>query len=696
MLRIIPDLKRGLAGALAVLLTTSTLLTPAAVFADTSQTCTPPSSTQAGVHKPVGADANTYTYNCTTGLWENAHYSYDPATGLVTAKDPVIYTYNATTGGYDYTTWVYDAPSDTYVPVTSSAVQPPAGATVVGAPAPSTSSPGSSSISNTGPGSNNTITGNGGLGGSIDNTGPDSNNTINGSNTNTFNGTDTTNALINNLLLGQASTGNAMVLGNTTGGNATSGNAQDIATAVNMLQSSSNALSGGAVTFVANIDGDVNGDLLLDPATLGTVQPSAAPALGNNNLTINNQTNATINNNINLAANSGDATVANNTTGGNATSGSAQAIANVVNLINSAVSSGHSFLGVININGNLNGDILVPPNLIDQLIASNVPTLTISNTGPNSNNAIQTNNNSNTTTVTNTNNQGITNNVNGTATSGQATVSGNTTVGNATSGSAATNITAFNLTGSNVIGANDMLVFVNVLGTWVGMIVNAPAGATAAELGGGITTNAPNGSNNNTTVNNTTNDQINNNITTSATSGNADVSNNTNGGNATSGNAKNAVNLLNVENSNLSLSGWFGILFINVFGNWNGSFGVNTAAGDAPAGGAAGAGSSSDTATIPATIQAFRFVPRTSSTAASGGTSGGGFSTAGTGTVASSVLASHNVKLSKNGAPSPQLQTAHSSYLLPLTGIVLFALYAIGDAIHTRRQSHTKTASAKS
>jgi hypothetical protein len=33
-------------------------------------------------------------------------------------------------------------------------------------------------------------------------------------------------------------------------------------------------------------------------------------------------------------------------------------------------------------------------------------------------------------------------------------------------------------------------------------------------------------------------------------------------------------------NNNLSLNGWFGLLFINVFGSWNGSFGVNTSAGD--------------------------------------------------------------------------------------------------------------------
>src|ERR1019366_1710408 len=99
------------------------------------------------------------------------------------------------------------------------------------------------------------------------------------------------------------------------------------------------------ITFVANIDGNVTGDLMLDPSTLGAIQP--ASATGQNNLDLNNQTNADINNNINLAAQSGDATVAGNTTGGDATTGSATAIANVMNVINSAINAGKSFVGVI-------------------------------------------------------------------------------------------------------------------------------------------------------------------------------------------------------------------------------------------------------------------------------------------------------------------------------------------------------------
>jgi len=109
-------------------------------------------------------------------------------------------------------------------------------------------------------------------------------------------------------------------------------------------------------------------------------------------------------------------------------------------------------------------------------------------------------------------------------------------------------------------------------------------------LGGGITSSGPNSTNatessaalNSNTTNNA-NLAITNNVNATAQSGNATVTNNTQAGNATSGNADTAMNILNLEGSNLSLSNWFGILFINVFGIWNGSFGVaptvtNTAA----------------------------------------------------------------------------------------------------------------------
>ena len=686
-MQIVSLVKRGLISTVVTILGLVPFMT-AGVAAD-SNTCTPPPA-QAGVNRPVGADAGTYTYDCDTGLWQNGYYTFNPSNDVVTPTYAVVYTYNPSTGSYDYPDWIFNAPSNSYVEVTQSTAQPPAGADVVGAPAPvtspSSSDPGSDSISNTGPGSNNTINGDGG---NISNTGPDSNNTLGGSTTNTLNDTNNNNGTVNNQITQNAGTGNSLVIGNTSAGDATTGNASDMANVVNLLQSASSALGGNAITFVANIDGNVNGDLLINPASLSAIQPATNTAPnGTNNLTVNNQSNMAINNNINLDANSGNATVANNTTGGSATSGSATAIADVVNLIDSAISSGQSFVGVININGNLNGNIEVPPDLVNQLIASNVPTDTITETGPNSNNSINPATNSSNTNVNNTNNEGINNNINASSTSGQASVTNNTSAGNATSGNATNTITAFNLTGSTVVGSNDLLVFVNVQGTWVGMIVNAPPGATAAELGGGITQSST--GNNNTTVNNTTNEQINNNITVKANSGDATVSGNTQGGNATSGNANTAVNLLNVENSDLSLAGWFGILFINVFGTWNGSFGPTTAFPDLNF----SAGNPSTGAAVPTAFPVFSFVPHSGASIGSSphysapttsiSNTGGGISG---GTLGSSILVSkHSLnKAVASTLPAPKLQSSHPSLWLPILCITGFVAYVIVERIYTVR-----------
>ncbi len=381
---------------------------------------------------------------------------------------------------------------------------------------------------------------------------------------------------MSNTIASDTATGNALVIGNTTAGSAMSGDTQSTVNIANLLQSTSTAFGPNALMFTANINGDVNGDFMFDPAAILSSNNSASNDLQINTNDANNTT-AHINNNIDVGATSGNATVADNTTGGDATSGSAQAVVNLMNLINSTVASGQSFIGTININGNLNGDILLPQGLIDQLLASS---------GPGSNNAVSTNLTANSTT-TNVVNQAVANNIQSSAVTGNASVSDNTVGGTASSGSANTGITLLNLTGSNTIGKNALLVFVNVLGKWVGMIMNAPTGTSAAELGGGIA-NTGSGSNNtasnaitsNSTTANTLNEGITNNVNVHARSGDATVANNTQGGNAKSGNANTAVNILNLEGSNLNLSDWFGVLFINVFGMWNGSFGVNTSAGD--------------------------------------------------------------------------------------------------------------------
>lgn len=666
MLKLVRTIKKSLITGFALAL----FIMPAPLtFAEDPATCMPPPSTQSGVQWPTGSDAGTFTYQCAgdyAGKWTNPYYVYDPATGSRTPLYDPNYTYDCTADQWYKTQWDYAPGQSSFVKSTVATTAPSGVAPNCPIVSP-VSDPASAAVAgNTGGASNlNALNSVGGSGSALTGT---NNTSIN----------NTTGSSMNNGIISFAGSGNALVTGNTTGGDATSGNAQAVANVINMLQSSSNVLGDpNMITFTANINGDVNGDLLLDPAHLSSVQPANSSTSLDNNVTVNNSTDASINNNISLGANSGNATVANNTSGGNATTGTADAVANVVNVLNSAVTAGKSFMGVININGNLNGDILLPPNFVDSLLASNVPRYSVNTAELNSD-----------LTVNNTANQRIDNHVSAGAASGDAKVTNNTTGGNATTGLAKTNLTVFNLTGSDVVASNDLLVFVNVLGTWYGMIMNAPAGTTAAEIAGGVTSNTVN---NTATLNNTANQRINNNIDVNARSGNAAVTGNTTGGDAASGKATASVNLVNMINNKLSLNGWFGLLFINVFGTWNGSFGVNTSAGDPVAASAGGDDKSSGVGG-----PMFRFVPFS---AVAGGSNkshnapvqatGSGSNTSsatGSGTVLAAKTTKNAPNSSDSGSFDAPKESAFNRFALPIIGSSLaFAILLLGER---KRFSH--------
>lgn len=487
-----------------------------------------------GSASPTGADSNTYKDNG-DGTWSNGQYTWNSGTQQTKPNTPQEYSYNPSTGRWDTTEWVYHPESGKYEPnVKSSATNPQAA---------SGASASAASINGTGPNSNNTI-----------NMGSDTNGTFDLF----FNGA------ISNNISSNAKTGDALVQGNTQAGSALTGDAQSIANVLNMLQSSWANQGADVATFINNINGNVYGDLLIDPGQIPYTLGS-----NNSNIDVNIANNAAIDNHIGLIASTGNATVDKNTLGGDAASGNAHAMANVVNMINSAITAGKSFMGMVNINGTFDGDILLPPGVLEALIAS---------TGPGSNNTIGGNTTSNA-DLNSTANRTINNNVDAAAATGNANVSNNTSAGSGTSGQANTSVNSMNLVGQKISGKNGMLVFVNVLGKWMGMIVS-PSGASISSTGPNSNNTIGGGnSNRSVSVNAQENSLINNDISVKAKSGDANVTNNTTAGNATTGNADASVNLLNMIGSNVDVTDWFGVLFINVFGNWTGSFGADTSNG---------------------------------------------------------------------------------------------------------------------
>lgn len=399
--------------------------------------------------------------------------------------------------------------------------------------------------------------------------------------------TSDTDAVINNNLHSNATTGDATIHKNTTGGSATTGDATAIANLMNTVNSS---VSGGGAefaTFVTDVVGDVHGDIMLYPMLLAAML-QAADKPSNSTVTVNND--AAITNDLNLNAKTGNAAVTNNTTAGNATTGTANTVANVMNIINSIIAANQSFVGTVNIYGNLDGDILVAPDFLPQLLASN--------TGSGSSAP------ANSLLVSADDTQSIINNIDLKAATGNALVSNNTNAGSATTGDAKTNLVLLNLSGHQIVAKDSLLVFVNVLGQWVGLIVDAPEGASAAALGTGVTLNnvAPD-----LTIKVDNNSRIVNNLKLNSQSGDATVANNTNAGSAATGDATASANVANISGSQLGLTGWFGVLFINVFGNWFGSFGVDTARGN-PATPGQGGMDNPKPAAKPAS-QPFQFIP---------------------------------------------------------------------------------------
>jgi len=369
---------------------------------------------------------------------------------------------------------------------------------------------------------------------------------------------DTTVTLENNII-SNATSGDSTVADNTTGGNATTGDAAAIATMLNVVNSSVTTGSNQKVaSFTQDIMGDVKGDIVLYPMLLKAMLEAEASKDAASTIDVKN--NFQIDNNIGLTAQSGDAKVTGNTSAGNAATGSAMAVANVVNILNSMIATQQSFIGTINIYGNLEGDILIAPDFIPQMIANNKQ------------------DDSSKTQLSTKDSTNIVNNISAVAESGAVAVLGNTSAGNATTGNADTGVVIFNLTGHEIIAKNSLLVFVNVLGKWVGVIVDAPAGATSALIGNGVTKNeayAPD-----LKVNSESNHGITNTISVDAKSGDAVVSGNTMAGGATTGSAVALANIANISGSQFGVSDWFGVLFINVFQNWFGDFGNDTPYGN--------------------------------------------------------------------------------------------------------------------
>jgi len=426
------------------------------------------------------------------------------------------------------------------------------------------------------------------------------------------NSTTTTNQKNNATIVNDAN------IGATTGGNTVANNMNgdvviktgDANTALTVVNQANTNISGVNVVEFNVVDDHV-GDIILDfsnPCAAGSGCVAGTPVYvgntNNNSGSVNsasyssNTTNSTfqnndavIENNIILTSDTGGNLAENSMNGDNSIrTGDANVSANVANLVNNNF-SGEVYYGVVNVFGDLIGDIILATTPTGGTAATGA----VANTGNNSGSANFANADS---TVANqytqTNNLNLETNINASATTGDNSASANMAGGqNIETGNASFTGQIFNIANNNVVGGDWWIVLINEAGNWVGRIVGGQSGVNYAGSAGtqfvvnpdgSITAyNSDNGSDSTNTasssqtstntVNQANNASITNNLTLNANTGGNTIQNAMKGDSSIeTGDANIMASVVNFVNNNF-IGGRVYMTVVNVLGGkWLGNF----------------------------------------------------------------------------------------------------------------------------
>lgn len=445
---------------------------------------------------------------------------------------------------------------------------------------------------------------------------------------NSNNGADSTNdtsasiATSNNTIQdNQAAVVNELDQSAYTGGNKAEDNMGDVtittgdANVTGTVITAVNTNVAGVVVSEFNILDDQTGDVILDLGTgcISNCSVGGDTLVGNfgngENSTNNTNLDSSANNNtiqtndaliesgLNLVADTGYNSASYNGKGDAViTTGDANVAANVLTFANNNI-AGNVAYAVVNIFGDLVGDIILPESAFESICGTCGVTSTYAS---NSNNLAGSDNNLNLDQTTNNNtfqnnDADIANNLYFEANTGDNSSSYNGGSGNSSikTGEANVDTNVLNVVNSNLASGDMWLVIINEAGNWIGRLIGAPTGTNFAgsdgiefqvdEATGNITaTNNGNGANstNNTSVSQTTNNNLTqtnnakllNNLNLAANTGHNKANDNI-GGNSTieTGDASIIANLVNFVNNNIA-GGRLLVTIVNVFGSWKGDF----------------------------------------------------------------------------------------------------------------------------
>lgn len=350
-----------------------------------------------------------------------------------------------------------------------------------------------------------------------------------------------------------ATSGDATIAGNESINDISTGPASGTTLIVNDATTVA-SIDGGDSVAINTVTSPSGSGILISPQASGTTM-GELPISTDATVIVTNT--AIITNDVAVDTTSGSATIVGNETVGNVTTGDAITDVAILNMANNIATTGDVFVGIVTIDGDLNEDIVLSQALLDYLLGSS---------GTHSALLSPTN-------VTTSNLAVIANDVTALAHSGTITSEKNESTGDATTGDAHTFVIIKNAVGNYILYGNSLLIIVSVTGQWNGTLLGL--NGTTAVLQNGqdnqpvMATMSDDTDSSNLTI--TNNAHISNTVVASATSGNITARYNEDVGNIQTGDATTRVQIINAINNIVSFSNWLGVLFINIFGNWNGS-----------------------------------------------------------------------------------------------------------------------------
>ena len=304
---------------------------------------------------------------------------------------------------------------------------------------------------------------------------------------------------------------------------------------------------------------------------------------------IYNKNIALLENEVELNVVSGENNANGNTGHGTVVSNDVNVAFNMVNFLNTNVTSSNWWFSSLNVFGDWNGDIVLP-----QMIAQG-NNLTINSESENEETGANSENNSSAETtnsfdVGNNNEAEITNNVKLNAQTGDNKTSFNTGTGSGEFGETDAETNTINLANINVTGDSWWLVIVNTFGSREGATIGSPSNmvvkasknttilspansgieARNSSTGPDSDNNASVEINHSTNIENDNEATINNDIVINAITGENETKHNTGHGHVDTGDVKAASNLINIANSNITVGNWL-LAVVNVFGDWKGN-----------------------------------------------------------------------------------------------------------------------------